>query len=266
MNISSGSGFPESRSDTWIQITYHKTRDALSGETLVGLIGAALAVALLLVPPLPWNIRIPLYLSVLLWTILRPRIVLYLMAFAVPWGSLDFLNLGGLRLNSADILVGFLAIGWVLSWCLPHYMGGARDRERGQIPSYLIWAILLLIGAMLLSITVAVSRKDSLKEIFKWLEFFGLILLGAQYLRTRRQVWFLVAWIVVAALTQSFFGYAQALLGLGPASFLRYATLRVYGTFDQPNPYAGYLNMALVVVLALLLLGKVWFTRSLAGI
>jgi len=266
MSISREGGLPQVRPVSWLHTTYRAARNSSAAPTLVGIVGAALAIALLLVPPLPWNIRIPLYLTVLIWTIVRPRISLYLMAFAVPWGSLDFISLGGLRLDSADILVGFLALGWLLSWALPRSMGGARDRARGEIPRYLILAIVLFIGVMLLSTTVAISRKDSFKEIFKWLEFIMLVVMGAQYLRTRKQIWMLVICIVVAAITQSFFGYAQAIFDLGPASFIRSFNLRVYGTFDQPNPYAGYLNMALVVTLALVLLGKDWLTRSIAGV
>ncbi|MGH2508366.1 MAG: O-antigen ligase family protein, partial [Ktedonobacteraceae bacterium] len=250
----------------WLATTYQTARNALGMPTLVGVAGAVLAIALLLVPPLPWDVRLPLYLIALVWTILRPRIALYLMALAVPWGSLDYISVGGLRLDSADILVGFLGLGWLLSWALPRYMRGPRDREAGTVPLYLTLAILALIGVMLLSMTVAISRTDSLKEIAKWLEFIVLILLGAQYLRTRRQIWTLIIFIVVAALTQAFFGYAQVLLSLGPQSFVRSFTLRIYGTFDQPNPYAGYLNMALAVTLAITLLGRDWLTRIVAGI
>ena len=243
-------------------------RSSIAAPTLVGIIGAALAIALLLVPPLPWNIRIAFYLIVLVWTILRPRTALYLMALAVPWGSLDVINLGGLNLNAADILVGFLAVGWLMSWALPASMNtfGPRDREKGRVPVYLILAMFALIGVMLLSMTVAVSKKDSLKEIFKWLEFVVLILLGSQYLRTRREIWTLVVFIVIAAITQALYGYAQAVFSLGPQSFVRDSSLRVYGTFDQPNPYAGYLNMALAVTLAITLLGCNWLTRLGAGL
>lgn len=250
----------------WLQTTYQTARDSIAAPTLVGVVGAAIAVALLVVPPLPWNIRLPFYLIILIWTILRPRLALYLMAFAVPWGSLDFISVSGLRLNSADLLVAFLAIGWLMSWALPTYMGGGRDREKGRVPIYLFLAILLLIGVMFLSVTVAVSKKDSLKEISKWLEFIVLIMVGVQYMRTRRQVWTLICFIIAGAITQAFFGYAQAIFGLGPQSFVRGFNLRVYGTFDQPNPYAGYLNMSLVITISLLLLGRNWLTRILAGL
>lgn len=260
------SGLQATRPAAWLRTTYASARASLTAPTLVGVLGAALAVAVLLIPPLPWNIRIPFYLILLVWTILRPRLALYLMAFAVPWGSFDYISAGGLRLDCADILVGLLSIGWLLSWGLPTYLGGGRDREKGRVPTYLFLAMLLLIGVMFLSMTVALSKKDSLKELAKWLEFIVLVMLGAQYLRTRRQVWTLVCFIIAGAISQAFFGYAQAIFSLGPQSFVRDFNLRVYGTFDQPNPYAGYLNMSLAITISLLLLGRNWLTRVCAGL
>ncbi len=266
MSVTRASGSQSSRVLLFVQEKYRQARASLAAPTLLGVLGAALTIILLLVPPLPWNLRIPFYLVILIWTILRPRLALYLTAIAVPWGSLDFVSLAGLRLNLADILVGFLLVAWLMSWTLPASMhtSGPRDRTKSMLPRYLVLATVALIAVMFLSVTIAISKKDSLKEIFKWLEFLTLILLGSQYLRTRRELWTLVAFLVLAAISQAFYGYIQAILGLGPASFIRSFNLRVYGTFDQPNPYAGYLNMALVVVLTLALLGRNWLTRSTA--
>jgi O-antigen ligase len=71
--------------------------------------------------------------------------------------------------------------------------------------------------------------------------------------------------LCLAGLSQAVFGYMQMFFDIGPASFVRDASLRVYGTFGQPNPYAGYINMTLVLALALMLLGPTWKTRILAA-
>jgi O-antigen ligase len=256
---------------------YLALRSNITAANLVSLVGAVLVVFMLIALHEPWSIRIPLYLTVLLWTILQPRIALYIMPFAVPWGSLDFIDIRGLRMNSADILVAFLAIGWLLSFALRRIPSksirgrftaspGPLDRARSNVPAYLVLAILALLGVMFLSITVATNKTESLKEISKWLEFLVLILLGAQYIRTRRQVWTIVVITCLAGITQALFGYIQFFFGLGPASFIRDASLRIYGTFDQPNPYAGYINLPLSIALALMLLGSTWKTRILAGV
>lgn len=232
---------------------------------VVGVVACALLLFLLLVPPLPWNIRLPLYGAVLVWTILRPRTALYLLPFAVPWGSLDYITISTLRLDSSDILVIFLALGWLINCALPAHTK-LRDREAARVPFYLVLSMLALVGVMLLSMKVAINVKDSLKEISKWLEVLVILLLGSQYLRTRRQIWTNIALVCIAAVTQAFYAYSQAYFSLGPASFIRGDVLRVYGTFGQPNPFAAYINLPLSITLALALLGRGWPVRVVAGI
>ena len=258
---------------SWYRRALAGFRERATVANLVGLAGAALALICLFALPKSqyWNIRLPLYLLVTVWTLLRPRVALYLFPFAVPWGSLDTINLGA-SLTSADILVGLLATSWLLSFALrpllPTYIrsSGSLDREEHTMPRYLALAMLLLLLAMLVSTTVALSLSASLKEIVKWLELAVVVMLGAQYIRTRQQIWTLVVLLCLAAITQACYGYAQAFLNLGPASFIRDSSLRVYSTFGQPNPYAGYLNMTLMITLALSLLGGTWTTRLLAAI
>lgn len=266
----------------WESVRYNSLewlRTNIAGSNLVGLICGGFMLFLLLVLHEPWNIRLPLYLVVLVWTILQPRTALYLSAIAVPWGSVDYVDIGALRLNSADLLVIFLVIGWLLSYTLPASLArgavaripskdyaGPLDREASNVPPYLVLATMALLVTMLVSTLVAINISDSLKEISKWLEFLALILFGTQYIRTRRQIWILVVLICLAGISQAIYGYTQAFYSLGPANFIRDASLRVYGTFGQPNPFAGYLNIPSSIALALLLLGRNWMTRILAGI
>ncbi|HEX6484632.1 MAG TPA: O-antigen ligase family protein [Ktedonobacteraceae bacterium] len=268
MNNPGAGGVEKNRRDLWLDNiygAYKPLRQYVTAANLIGLIGVLVALFLLLVPPVPWNIRLPLYIVVLVWTVLRPRTALYLLPIAIPWGSLDFIGAGGLRLNSADLLIVFLAGGWLLSYTLPSYMRGVRDRTLSHIPTYLAIATVALLCVMLLSMGVAISKSDSLKEISKWVEFSVLLLLGAQYIRTRRQLWTMIVIICLAGISQAFYGYIQYLFNLGPQVFVRDASLRVYGTFGQPNPFAGYINIPLSIVLALTLLGRNWITRILAG-
>lgn len=264
MNNPGVSGLEKTRRDSWLHTVYGGLRQYMTASNLAGLISIPVLLFLFLVPPAPWNIRLPLYLVVFVWTILRPRVALYLLAFAIPWGSLDFIDVKGLRLNSADLLVIFLALAWLINYALPAHTG-LRDREASHVPRYLVAAMFAFLGAMGLSMTVAIHINSSLKEISKWLEFLVVLLLGSQYLRTRRQVWTLIILICIAGITQALLGYFQAFYGFGPQSFVRDASLRVYGTFDQPNPFAGYLNMPLSIALALTLLGYARFTRILAS-
>ncbi len=270
MNNPGIGGLERVRQDTGLQTAIIRSRAYLTFPNLVGLVGGICALFLFFALPEQWNIRIPFYFVIFVWTLLRPRVALYLMPIAVPWGSADSLDIAGLNLNSADLLVMFLTLGWLISfvWRQNSVSGqaGLREREGLNVSGYLVVSILLLIGTMCLSIKGAMSISLSLKEITKWLEFLVIVLLGAQYIRTRRQIWIIVAMVCLAGITQAAYGYIQAVFALGPEAFIRAANLRVYGTFGQPNPYAGYINIPLSIALALMLLGSNWTTRILAGI
>ena len=81
-----------------------------------------------------------------------------------------------------------------------------------------------------------------------------------------RQIWTIIVLVCVTGITQAIYGYFQAFFNLGPEAFIRDTSLRVYGTFGQPNPFAGYINLSLSISLALMLLGSNWRTRLLAGL
>ncbi len=247
-----------------------RVREQVTFANCVGLLGAVLALFCLLLLPSSsyWNIRLPLYLILALWTLLRPRVALYLLPIAIPWGSLDIITISKLNANSADILVILLIVSWLGSFVL-RSQGfqkiGPLDVEKAPLPRYLVVAAVALLFAMIISATTAQSITASIKELIKWTEFLAVLLLGAKYLRTRNQIWLLVIIMILAGISQAFYGYAQNFLNLGPQSFIRDGGLRVYGTFNQPNPYAGYINMSLPIALSLLLLGRNWATRILAG-
>lgn len=252
---------------SWQQRLSGYIRSAFTAANLAGLAGILLTLICLFVIPGDqyWNIRIPLYLAACIWTLIRPIAALYLLPFAIPWGSLDPIG----SLNSADILVGLLAASWLLSYTLRPYFIRARHNNSDQkdelLPGYLLLAMALLLLAMTLSLLVATNHVASVGEIIKWSEALIILLVGSHYLQTRRQIWTLFICICLGGLSQAVLGYAQVFLNLGPSSFIRGDLLRVYGTFGQPNPYAGYINMILTPALALALLSRDLKTRIVTG-
>nr|BBH95632.1 O-antigen polymerase [Thermogemmatispora argillosa] len=243
-------------------------RSYLTAANLVGVIGAGVTLGCLLALPAPWNIRLPLYLILSVWVLLRPQVALYLLPLSIPWGALDYIGLGSLRFNSTDILVLLLAAAWLAGHVLRSgdRTHGPRSYERQAIPPLLLLGLAAFLVSMLVSMTVAISLKSSLKEIFKWIEVLIIVVAGSSYIRTRRQGWIIVILSLVAALSQAALGYYQELFNIGPTSFVRGESLRVYGTFNQPNPYAGYINLSLAIALALAIAGGRRQTRWLAAV
>src|SRR2546429_1516709 len=77
--------------NVWYKRVADSIRERLTGANLIGLLGACVALVCLLGIPSDqyWNTRIPLYLTITIWTLIRPRVALYLLPLAIPWGSLD---------------------------------------------------------------------------------------------------------------------------------------------------------------------------------
>ncbi len=265
-----GLGVSASR-DSRVTKMLTRVREHATFANSVGFLGSVFALFCLLLLPSAnyWNIRLPLYLVLVIWTLLCPRVALYLLPIAIPWGSLDTINIGNLNVSSTDILVILLIASWLGSFVLRSQglqRSGPLDQEESPLPRYLVASSVALLFAMVISAATAHSINASIKDLIKWIEFLAVLMLGARYLRTRNQVWTLVVIMCLAGISQAFYGYAQNFLNLGPESFIRDGGLRVYGTFNQPNPYAGYINMSLPIALSLTLLGRNWATRILAGI
>lgn len=176
-----------------------------------------------------------LLVGALLW---RPECAVYLLVFAVPFGSLLPFSLGGANVTAADFLL-------LLAWGLYLARGVAQRHLVLKAPP-LVLPFTLFILAAAASFTVASSLTDSLSELTKWLEMFAaywLVALSFDETRAER----LLGVMFLAGASQALLGAYQYYFRVGPEGFLLFggANLRAYGTFEQPNPYAGYLGLIL---------------------
>ncbi|HEY7617754.1 MAG TPA: hypothetical protein VH744_13195, partial [Terriglobales bacterium] len=118
-------------------------------------------------------------------------------------------------------------------------------RRKVAIPRTRLW---LPLGAYILvglsSLTQAASLEEGLKEALKWIE----IALAAAILVSeaeRGRLKWIVAAILIAGLGQAVVGIWQyQFRGTGPEHFrITGDTYRAYGSFEQPNPYGGFLGL-----------------------
>jgi O-antigen ligase len=178
----------------------------------------------------------------------RPHWALYALAVSVPYQSLVDFKLGDVRISATEGVVVLLAIGWLTR------LAAGRARWPGISPLSLALAILLT--ALTLSVVVATNLALSAKELLKWIELAAVYLIGASLLDTPPRRRTLMAWLLVAATSQAAVGLVQSVWHLGPAHFMiGGALMRAYGTFEQPNPFGGYLGLHLPLVVALMLFG-----------
>lgn len=201
------------------------------------------------------------------------RLLLTVLPLAVAFGSLAPLGVGSLRAGATDAIVAALvALGLISIWRTPelrasltHPLGWARERLRTEPQALALFAALLAyIAVIVLTIVIAISRAPVIKETLKWSEVAAVVAAAWLFIRTERQALWLAWGVIIAGVAEALLGCAQYVLAtglLGPGG----ANVRVYGTFDQPNPYGGYLNLSLPIALALTLFGRDPRMRWVAG-
>jgi len=208
--------------------------------------------------PLRWVTDIVVGISLTILITVRPVAGLVVMALLIPLG--DFLPLPIPGVNIIDLLVALTLAGWL--------MCGIAQRKIIFRPPPLTWPILALIWIGALTLTQATSWREGLPEWLKWAEFAVLYLVATQIL-TRRQVWWVIGGLFASGVLEVALGAYQFTHQAGPEPFILMGRfMRAYGTFRQPNPYAGYLGYLAPVATSLALggLGRWWSQRRNADL
>jgi putative inorganic carbon (HCO3(-)) transporter len=240
---------------------------SVSGQALypvllaVVVLMAGLALVLL---PLSWIALLILSAGAGLLILLRPVVGLYLLVVAIPFGSLKEINLGVLNVGGAEIVAALTLMAWLARML-------AHRRVRTVHPPLLVPLLIVLLVACF-SVMGALSLQWSLKGLLVWLELLAVYLLVANLVDiTDARI--LVILVLLAGCLEALLGLYQFFGRVGPEGFLLFDRfMRAYGTFDQPNPYGGYLALILPLALSLFLAHWRWrrpselLTWGLAGL
>ena len=197
--------------------------------------------------------------AVLLLTIIQPLLGLGIALLLGPLGAIEALLFPGLPLDSGQLLLLLALAAWIGR--------GLRD-GRIVIPrTPLNIPLLLFIFVALLTLLDAPSYVHGFKETLKWIEICLIMWMVVDLAGSRQPMsttdsrftphaWRL--WILIMLLLA---GVSQALIGIwqfglrqdGPEHFLVLGRFyRAYGTFEQPNPFGGYINLSLLLALGAL--------------
>jgi O-antigen ligase len=218
------------------------TRVLESAALVLSLVIAGVIIGAL---PISWAGAMIISLGIFALGLIRLEWALAAVVLSVPFGALRPLDLGDIRVTGTEVAT----FGVFLAWALD---GVARHRfvVRGWL---LLGALATFIAAITLSIVQAESLTLGLKDVLKWIEFL-VVFLAVVSLTPQRAAPILMGSLFVVAAIEALLGWTQFLLRLGPPGFtVGGLFLRAYGTFGQPNPYAGFLGFALPVAVALTL-------------
>jgi O-antigen ligase len=203
-----------------------------------------------------------------------PILGLYVLPVCVAFGSLVAITLKGLNAGPTDLVVATMAASIAArrffgTRAKGQAHGGFMSRMRAAWATerqtiLLLGCLLAYVAAIALSGLVAIDRASVAKELIKWLEVTVVVVAARWLLRTPSEVrGILWAAIAVGAL-EALLGFAQWIYPMtGPGAPAD--GLRSFGTFAQPNPYAGYLNLSLPIAIAVAALARDARERWLAG-
>jgi putative inorganic carbon (HCO3(-)) transporter len=181
--------------------------------------------------------------------LVNPALGLAALTLVVPFGpGADSAN--GVRITPTDALVvvilGAAAVVWLSRRFSTIVLTGA------------FWPSVAFILVAGLSATFASQFIVSTKEILRWVELLGILIVTATFCRRVENRYLVVVALLVSASLEALLGWEQFFLRHGPASFRIGPFLRAYGTFAQPNPFGGYLAMTLPVAVALAFWRRPW--------
>jgi putative inorganic carbon (HCO3(-)) transporter len=229
------------------RITFHVLRFTFWWEQVSLPLAVTAAGVLLALLPLAWAGLlvggVVLGLALVVW----PGLGLLLLPLAVPFGSLREVSLVGLNASATEALLAATLAAWIAR------MLATRRLDFGR--PVLLLPLLGFIGAIFVSLTQATALPPAAKETIKWLEVVAVYLAVCGLVRSRRQVTLLLGALLLAGSAEALLGIGMALQRSGPPAFaiLGGRLYRAYGTFGQPNPFGGYMNMVWPLAASLVL-------------
>ncbi len=201
-----------------------------------------LVVALTLLP-LQFAAALVLGLGVVALIVIEPAFGLYAAVLSVP--IQDAVELpAGLTVTQVVVVLAFGA------WLLRVLAYPDRRIELGMLTPWL-----LFLGVQLVSIAFTpYSKLEGLLQWARWVAAFLAFVLTLGTITSPRHAWGLVLAVLLGPSIAALIGLYQFVVPTAaPESFLilggRFA--RASATFGKPNPFAGYLNMAWPIALAL---------------
>ncbi|MGI5837083.1 MAG: O-antigen ligase family protein [Chloroflexota bacterium] len=192
-----------------------------------------------------WTLPGLVALIVSLLVLIKPEGGVYLLTMSIPLGYLLEVEGDEFSVTPTEMIIGLMVVGWALR---------AFSRRRIVIPpTPLLIPLLGMLAIVALSINYAASPALTMKETLKWAELLLVYLFIVSEMASLRHVLTLLVLLLLGAIIEALIGSVQFVFSMGPEFYSIGRFMRAYGTFEQPNPYAGYLGMLIPLAVGILL-------------
>jgi O-antigen ligase len=163
--------------------------------------------------------------------------------------SVPIQSAASLNLHVAAVTWTKLAVTATLAaWAVRLLAGYSRPRLDGVAAAF---------GAYVLALTISIVEARSVSawagEVYRWSVELAVYLVAADSLRGATAVRRITYVTSAAVLAVASYAAWQVVSGTGPATFSVGGVTRAFGTFGEPNPLAGYLEMTTLLLVSLVL-------------
>ncbi len=232
-----------------LRSTHATAGPALAAGILPALLGlfAAAIIALL---PWPGSFFLLMGIAAGIVTMRWPEVGLSSLVMVIPIQAVWEGSLGTIHLTLTKTMFIGVVVGWIVRLLF--------ERRLPKL-SWLVVPYLVYLLIVVLSGVNAGDRGAWWIEVYHWLNGFLVYLIASDSLRRERPAWMAVFATAIGLIGLSCYGFFQLMLHTGPPSFTVNGVTRAYATFGQPNPFAGYLDVTVPFVAALV---GGWILRS----
>lgn len=243
------------RGQGWMAERPLLTWNSFAFQAVLLLAALALGVAAVALPPLAFALILA-GATVLVGIGIEPLFGLGVTLLVAPFGALERIALPRLvPVDTGHVLLGLTLAAWFARGNLSHRLkAGAEVEGRPDLRPVDV-ALLAFLGVGAFSLAGALSLQYGLEELLKWLELGAVMWLVREEARVPRRRNAVIAMLLLAGLLQAGIGIWQfAFRRTGPEEFLILGRFyRAYGSFEQPNPFAGFMGLLLPLALGLAL-------------
>lgn len=204
------------------------------------LVLAAVAGTVLVVLPWPLNLLLLIAPVTFIIALYSPSSALGLCVASIPVQAIGEHRLGPMTLRYTSTMVLSLTVAWIFS---------RLARRRPVRGSWMIAPFVCYVAVLFLSGLAAESPRDWLSELYRWSIALIVLVVAVDALPSARSARPALYGIAGGTIAASLFGLYQVVTGIGPQAFNVGGLIRAYSSFGQPNPFAGYLELSLPLLL-----------------